>query len=91
MSGELVFNRLSMELRNVQGRLAGVGSGGWRVGVRGGIRDLAHQPTLALEGSGRGPLDDGLRFLGQSPVGAWLGGALDSATTLGGTQAPTGD
>ena len=79
VSGELVFDRLSMELRNVQGRLAGVGSGGWRVGMRGGIRDLARQPTLTLEGSGRGPLDDGLRFLGQSPVGVWLGGALDSA------------
>ena len=90
VSGELVIDRLSMELRNVQGRLAGVGSGGWRVGVRGGIRDLTRQPTLTLEGSGRGPLDDGLRFLGQSPVGAWLGGALDTVVTLDGPQAPVG-
>ena len=90
VSGELVIDRLSMELRNVQGRLAGVGSGGWRVGVRGGIRDLTRQPTLTLEGSGRGPLDDGLRFLGQSPLGAWLGGALDTVVTLEGPQAPVG-
>lgn len=88
VSGELVIDRMALQLRQLQGRLAGVGSGGWRVGgVRGGIRDLA-QPTLVLEGSGRGPLDDGLRFLAQSPLGDWLGGAFDATVAAGAAQAP---
>jgi len=80
VKGELVFDRQSMELRKLQGRLGTVGSGSFEVsGVRGGIRDLAHHATLTLEGAGRGPLADALAYVHATPIERWLGGALAQA------------
>jgi len=80
IKGELVFDRQSLELRRLQGRLGTVGSGSFEVnGLRGGIRDLLHQSTLSLEGSGRGTLADALAFIHATPVERWLGQALAQA------------
>ncbi|MGA0612207.1 YhdP family protein [Caldimonas sp. KR1-144] len=82
--GELIFDRGSMELRNLQAALAEVGSGQVQLArVRGVIADLSHQPLLAIEGQAAGPLADLLRFVNVSPVGGWLHGALADASATG--------
>jgi uncharacterized protein (TIGR02099 family) len=78
-SGELVFDRTSMEIRNARARLWGVDL----TGVNGGIRDLVHDATLQIEGVGRGPLSDMLRYVNETPVGGWTGDALREATVAG--------
>ncbi|HEU4460431.1 MAG TPA: AsmA-like C-terminal region-containing protein [Methylibium sp.] len=80
IKGELIFERQSLELRRLQGRLAGVGSGGFELsGVKGGIRDLMQGATLLLEGSGRGPLADALAYVQATPIERWTGGVLAQA------------
>ena len=78
VGGELVFERGSMEIRNARARYRDFDL----TQVRGGIRDLEH-PVLAIDGSGRGPLGDALRFVNSSPVGAWIGDALRTAAATG--------
>uniref|UniRef100_UPI003559517A YhdP family protein n=1 Tax=Piscinibacter sp. TaxID=1903157 RepID=UPI003559517A len=79
LSGELIFDRAAMEIRNAQARLYGVELSH----VQGGIRNLADRSVLALEGNVRGPLADMLRFVNVSPVGQWTGHALAQASGSG--------
>ncbi|WP_409970287.1 YhdP family protein [Piscinibacter sp.] len=79
LSGELVFDRASMEIRNARALVYGVEL----TRVQGGIRNLFDRSVLALDGSGRGPLADMLRFVNASPVGAWTGKALAHASGSG--------
>ncbi len=88
VKGELVFDRHSMALNKMQGRLGSVGSGSFELTrVQGGIRDLGHDAALTIEGAGRGPLADALRFVEATPIGGWIGGGLAQAST-GPNQAP---
>jgi uncharacterized protein (TIGR02099 family) len=82
VSGELIFDRASMEVKNARARVYGFELSG----VQGGIRNLAEHATLQLEGSGRGPLADALRFVNASPVGHWIGDALARANASGNTD-----
>src|SRR5439155_12882285 len=79
VSGELVFDRASMEIRNARAFVYGVEL----TRVQGGIRNLFDHTVLALDGSGRGPLADMLSFVNASPVGAWTGKALEQASGSG--------
>lgn len=79
LSGELVFDRLSMEIRNAQAVTQGVKL----TGVHGGIKRLDERPVLVLEGAGRGAVADMLRFVNASPVGGWIGNALAQSTATG--------
>lgn len=79
LSGELVFDRLSMEIRNAQAITQGVKL----TGVHGGIKRLDERPVLVLEGAGRGGVADMLRFVNASPVGGWIGNALAQSTATG--------
>lgn len=79
LSGDLIFDRATMEIRHAQARLFGVELSR----VQGGIRNLADQPILALEGQARGPLADMLQFVNKSPVGGWTGRALAQASGSG--------
>jgi uncharacterized protein (TIGR02099 family) len=79
LSGELVFDRLSMEIRNAQATTQGVKL----TGVQGGIKRLDERPVLVLEGAGRGGLVDMLRYVNASPVGGWIGNALAQSTATG--------
>lgn len=79
LSGELVFDRLSMEIRNAQATTQGVKL----TGVHGGIKRLDERPVLVLEGAGRGAVADMLRFVNASPVGGWIGNALAQSTATG--------
>jgi uncharacterized protein (TIGR02099 family) len=78
VNGELVFDRNAMELRNVQARMWGFEL----AKVNGSIREL-DKPVLRIEGQGRGPLADLVRYVNASPVGAWTGHALREATASG--------
>jgi uncharacterized protein (TIGR02099 family) len=78
VSGDLVFDRSTMEIRNAQARLWGLEVSK----VAGGIRDLAHA-VLKLEGQVRGPLGDLVRFVNTTPIGAWSGRVLAGATASG--------
>ncbi|HET9646444.1 MAG TPA: DUF3971 domain-containing protein, partial [Burkholderiaceae bacterium] len=79
VSGELVFDRTGMEIRNAQAAVLGY----QLTQVQGGIRNLADKPTLVISGNGRGELADALRYVNASPVGEWIGRALHDATTSG--------
>lgn len=79
LSGELVFDGLSMEIRNAQATTQGVKL----TGVHGGIKRLDERPVLVLEGAGRGAVADMLRFVNASPVGGWIGNALAQSTATG--------
>ncbi len=79
LSGELVFDRLSMEIRNAQANTQGVKL----TGVQGGIKRLDERPVLVLDGAGRGGLADLLRFVNASPVGGWIDNALAQSTATG--------
>ena len=79
LSGELVFDRLSMEIRGATGRLQGVRL----TGLQGRIDDLEVDSVLKIEGVGRGAASDVLRFVNASPVGGWIGGALSQTSATG--------
>ncbi|MES2957938.1 MAG: YhdP family protein [Pseudomonadota bacterium] len=78
VQGELVFERNAMEIRNARARMYGVEL----TRVNGTIRDLT-QPLLRIEGQGRGPLADLLRYTEATPIGEWTGHALRGATGTG--------
>ena len=82
VDADLVFDRSSMAIRNGRARIYGFELSG----VTGGISNLTHAPVLALEGGGRGPLPDVLRYMRSSPVGEWTGQGLTPATGSGGTE-----
>jgi uncharacterized protein (TIGR02099 family) len=82
LSGELIFDRAAMEIRNAQAQVFGVELSR----VQGGIRNLAERSTLTMEGIARGPLADMLRFVNVSPVGEWTHKALAQATGSGNTE-----
>jgi uncharacterized protein (TIGR02099 family) len=81
VNGELVFDRKSMEIRNASANVYGVEL----TRVNGGIRDLA-QSVLRIEGQGRGPLADLLRYAEVTPVGEWTSHALRTATATGNAE-----
>jgi uncharacterized protein YhdP len=79
VNGELIFDHHSMEVRNARARIHEFEL----AEIRGGIRNLADHSVLALEGHGRGPMADALRFVNGSPVAEWTGDALRQASVSG--------
>ncbi len=79
VQAELLFDRGSMSIRNGRAQVLGYELSG----VHGGIRDLIHHQVLELEGSGRGPVSELIRFVNASPVSGWTGNALATATSNG--------
>lgn len=82
VNAELVFDRSSMAISNGRAKIYGFEL----ARVNGGIQDLAHAPVLALEGGGRGPLADVLRYLRSSPIGEWIGQGLTPAVGTGSAE-----
>ena len=79
VSGDLIFDRLSLQLRNVKARVHGLE---WR-GIQGGIQDLHGDTPLRLEGQARGPLADVFRIVNSTPIGDWLGQGLRQTVANG--------
>jgi uncharacterized protein (TIGR02099 family) len=81
LQGELIFNRQSLEVRGVQGRVAGLD--GLQL-TRGSARipNLA-ESVVEVNTSIRGPLAQGLQFVNTSPLSGMLGDALQQSSTNG--------
>ena len=79
-SGEIEFDRLAMTLNRLQGRL-------WGYELRdvsGGIADMSvEHPVLTLQGQGRGPAADLLRFARLAPASPRVGAALEPVSVTG--------
>jgi uncharacterized protein (TIGR02099 family) len=78
VGGELVFDRASMEIRDAHAELGAIE---WSK-VQGGIKDLEHG-VLTLDAAARGPLAEMLKVINTSPIGGWIGKALDKSTGSG--------
>ena len=78
VAGEIEFDRGSMRIRDARARVGEIAL----EGVNGGIDDLT-APVLQLQGHGRGPLAAMLGFVDTTPVGGWIGGALQQARGRG--------
>lgn len=85
LDGLLLFEGQRMLIQGAKGSLGGVGSGGFALrNVEGRIDDLGDKdPHLTIKGQGDGPLNDLVRFLAVSPVGAWNGHFFDQAQSTG--------
>ena len=86
VSGELVIDRSSLAFRGVEARLGAVQ---WSQ-VQGGIRNLAEQRILTLEGTARGSAADMLRIVNASPVGGWIHNSIARATASGSAELKLG-
>ncbi|MCM5679257.1 TIGR02099 family protein [Schlegelella sp. S2-27] len=84
--GQLVFEGTSMQIRDARAQLFGF----QLQQVQGGIADLAHAAELVLDGHGRGPLGDALRFVRETPVNGWTQRALEQASGSGDAQLKLG-
>lgn len=78
VAGELVFDRASMAIRQASGRVYGAALSR----IEGGIADL-DKPVLRMEGQVRGPGNELLRFVRDSPVDEWTDRSLSAATASG--------
>lgn len=81
LKGELIFNRQSLEVRDAQGRVAGLA--GLQL-----TRGSARIPNLAksvveVNTTVKGSLAQGLQFVNNSPVSALLSDALQQASATG--------
>ncbi len=80
LSGELVFERAGMQVRQAQGRLAGAGA--LQVQADAVIPRLG-DAVVGVNGSVRGPLAEALGVFNASPVAASLGQPLGQAVATG--------
>ncbi len=81
LTGELVFERSSMQVRGASGSFAG--RPGLRLSrVEAKIPDLAHT-VVSVSADARGPLAELLALMTSSPLGGMTGNALDRATGTG--------
>lgn len=79
VSGELLFERASLSMRQMRARLEGLQLDP----IDGTIADLYRDPTLQIRGRVQGPLADGLHYVKASPVSAMVRHALDDANATG--------
>ena len=80
MAGELVFERNSMEIKNAQGRFAGLAGLQFKAGAQ--IADM-RAATVVVKGEVRGPLSESVAFVNGSPLSALMANALAKASTSG--------
>ncbi|AVO35960.1 TIGR02099 family protein [Ottowia oryzae] len=81
LSGELIFEHASMQIRDARGRVQG--HPGWQfTQIQAGIADLDHARVL-VDGEGRGPLAAALGIVKSSPVTGFIHHALDEAEGTG--------
>ncbi len=83
LSGELVFDRASLQVRKAQGRFAG--SPGLQVQAEAAIPNLA-EPVVGVTGTVRGPLAEALAVFNASPVAASLGQPLAQVSASGAAE-----
>jgi uncharacterized protein (TIGR02099 family) len=82
LSGELVFDHASLQVKGASGRFAGV-PGLQVTRAEAQIPDLAHSTTVVVSADARGPLGEMLGVVSASPLGAMTGQVLARATATG--------
>lgn len=86
LSGELVFERSSMQVKGATARLVGAGAttpGLQVTRAEANIPNLARSTTVVVSADVRGPLAESLAIVNGSPLAAMMGNALDKATATG--------
>lgn len=73
--GTLALNNGSAQFGNLEFR-----------GVQGAIRNLETEGLLTLDATARGPLAEMLRVVTTTPIGGWIGKALDTSTGGGNAE-----
>ncbi len=86
VSGELIIDRASLEIKGAQAQLGAVS---W-TGVRGGIRNVIEQRVLTLNGTAHGAGAEMLRIVNGSPVGDWIHRSLARASASGNVELDLG-
>jgi len=81
-SGEVVIANGALEIKDAKLRLAGAD---WSR-VHGRIAELGDNARLEIEGTGRGPLAEMLRFVNFTPVGRWTDQVLAKSTASGSAE-----
>ncbi|MBC7703934.1 MAG: TIGR02099 family protein, partial [Rhodoferax sp.] len=82
LSGELVIDRRSLQVKGARGRL--VGAAGLQITrLDGGIADMTQPATVAVGLEARGPLPEMLVFVNGSPLAALSGNTLARASASG--------
>jgi uncharacterized protein (TIGR02099 family) len=82
LSGELLFNRASMDVKGVTGGVLGL-PGMQLVNGDARIPDLTRGTTVEVTAALKGPLTEALRYVNTSPVSGLIGQALLNATGTG--------
>ena len=85
LSGELVIDRKSLQVKGGRGNLAGVP--GLQIGkIEGGISDMTQSPSVVVGLEARGPLPDMLAIVNGSPLAALSGNSLAHASAAGNAE-----
>jgi uncharacterized protein (TIGR02099 family) len=82
LSGELVFDRASLQVNGATGRLAGL-PGLQVLKADALIPDLMHSATVQVKAELKGPLGDALGFVNTSPLAGMTGKALAKTVASG--------
>ena len=85
LSGELIFDRRSLQLRGARAGVAGF-PGLQIVKGEAGVADLRQSPVLVVGLDARGPLSEMLAFVNTSPVAEWSARALAQASASGAAE-----
>jgi len=83
---DLALDRGTLTLSNGRAQLGNIEFRG----VQGAIRNLDTEGQLALDATARGPLAEMLHVVTSTPVGGWIGKALDTSTGSGNAELKLG-
>ncbi len=86
VNGELLIDRLKLQVKGVTGRVGGspaTGKGLQITKAEGLIADLQHAPTVVVSAEARGTASDVLALVNSSPLGELISGALAKSTATG--------
>jgi uncharacterized protein YhdP len=82
LSGEVVWDKLSLSVKNAQGRVQGLPSVQLARGAA-SLPNVWYTPTLTLSGDLKANASDAVRFVNMSPLGVWTGNALARTVASG--------
>ena len=82
LSGQLIFERQGMEVRDASARVQGLG-GLQFTRINAQIADLGNNPTVVIASEASGPLREALALVNGSPIGAMTSQALAKTTVSG--------
>ena len=86
VSGELLIDRLKLQVKGVSGRVGGSAAPAKGLQItkaEGLIADLQHAPTVVVSAEARGAASEVLALVNSTPVGELIGGALAKSTLSG--------